>query len=152
MVIAVGDGGPHDRHAAQQAGQVVEEAATQLGDLLQGKLPQVLFQRFRPQPERRRPSERTGPAHQGGGRRRREGEHLFRQPRLPDTGVPRQQDTPEFAGRGLLQRRFERRKFARPADKLSSLGHHTPSRAKDIAVVLPTESRRPDSEPVPPAQ
>src|SRR5581483_2487939 len=125
--LPVGNGGPDHGDAAQKAGQVVENAPAQLGDLLQRELAEVLLERFRPQPERRRGAERAGPAHQSRRRRRRSGQHLLPEARLAHAGVPGQEDTPELAGRGPLQLRFERRQFACPSDKLPSFGHHTPS-------------------------
>ena len=50
----LGNRRPHDGDAAQQAGQIVEQPAAELGDLLERKLPEVVLQRLGPQAERRR--------------------------------------------------------------------------------------------------
>ena len=125
--LPVGDGRADQRHGAQQAGQVVEKTAAELGDVLQRQLAEMLLQRLGPQPERRRGAERAGPADQRGGPVRRAGEHLLGQARLAEAGVARQQDAAELAGRAPLDLRAQRGQVGLPADEFRALGHSTPS-------------------------
>jgi hypothetical protein len=92
----VGDSGC----AAQQRGEIVDEATAEPADPLPGKPAQVTLEGLRPEPERHRGSEPVSPGPQTDDAASAGREQLVREPGFTHAGIAAHDDNAEAAGRG----------------------------------------------------
>ena len=136
--LPVGSRAPHGGDAAEQAGQVVERTAAQLGDLRRGQLPEVGVEGLGPQAEGGHAPERPGPGGEDGGPAGVAGHDVVGQAGLADPGVARQQDTAQLAGGGAPPFRLQVGDLGCPPDELGALDHPPP-----VETRIQTPSRGP---------
>ncbi len=112
---------PHGRSAVEEAAQIVDESAAQLGNLVPFKVPEVAFQRFGPQAERRGVPEGMGPSGEPEHLAVVAGQQLPHQAGLPDTGICEQQHDAELARPGPDQFGLQERQLVPAPDQCRAL-------------------------------